>query len=218
MIDAILDPSAVSDRRRLEIYVDLAKQHEHELKIYLPSFFFRLQELTELQKDEVERFFKMPGQERIDFRFFEGVDLGRLRNVREAPDFQRRYKKHSEFLDNLRREVRDREVYEILAEEWVFMNEYSHIVARIKRGFEKFLRAGAAYLIIGKKSMEHALSLAINHPNKYPIDASLTAFSIFRASAKYIAAAGSSIGTTVISGGVGIGVAAASALFLIMDP
>lgn len=218
MIDAILDPSVISDRHRLEIFFRLAEKHAKEVEIYIPSFFFRLKNMTEEEKRSVGRFFKLPGRRGIDFGFFQDVDLGKLRNVRSAPDFEMRYQKHSEFLENLRIEVPDPAVYEILAEEWVFMNEYSYIVASIKRGFEKFLRAGASYLIIGKKGMDLALSLAVNGPNKNPIGAPLNAFSIFRAVAKYVAAAGSSIGTTVIPNGVGIGVAIGSAIFLIMDP
>ncbi|WP_156895698.1 hypothetical protein [Massilia putida] len=152
MIDAILDPSAIPNMQRLERFVTLAEEHADIVKIYLPSIFFRMDSLTKTERETLGRFFKLPGQANIDFSFFQrNIDLGGLLDVTEAPEFKSRFDKHSEFLDDLRNEVDDDIVYQVLAEEWVFMNEYSYIAARVKRTFDKFLRAGAPYLIIGKK-------------------------------------------------------------------
>jgi len=219
MINVILDPSILLKSDDLEYFVNIAEENKKNLNIYLPSIFFRGDRLNEQQRNNVIKFFKIPFSISPEFNPFEvGRYLGRIKNVRDAPDFAKNFKKHQIFLENLRSHVVNPEIYQILAEEWVFMNEYSHIVSRIKKGFDKFMQAGASYLIIGKNSMEKYFTAAINKANKSPLDASLTAFGIFRASAKFIAAGGSSIGTTVISGNVGIGVAAASGLFLIMDP
>jgi len=55
----------------------------------------------------------------------------------------------------------DKRISNVLFEEWVFLNEYSWIVSRSKKVFEKFIEAGAICLQFGKKTTETLIRKAL---------------------------------------------------------
>ena len=72
-----------------------------------------------------------------------------------APEHKEKYKEFFESLleeSRFWREYLDERTLNILFEEWVFLQEYSLVVSRIKRTFNRFINAGAVCLQFGRKT------------------------------------------------------------------
>jgi hypothetical protein len=227
MLDVILDPSALRSLSDVTNFATMADKNRDTISFHVPSIFFEFGDLDADEISALDRYFvpPYPPEARRTFaNTFPEICAAicttdnLLKNVRDADGFQEKASAHAEFVDLLYKDVRHELVGRTLGEEWIFMNEYSFIGSRTKAAFNAFMRAGAPYFLVGKRTMDKWIRATVNKPIHKPLDAPLTTYSILRASCKYVAAGGASIGTTVIPGGLGIGAALTSGIFLIMDP
>jgi len=80
----------------------------------------------------------------------------------------------------------DSNVLDALFEEWVFLNEYSWIVSRIKKSFNKFIDAGAVCVQFGKKSVDTIMRKTLKREQNDPI----SRLDMLRAFGKWVAVGG----------------------------
>jgi len=221
LINVMIDPSLVVARRTIDKTFDLVKEHHktQNFKFYLPKTFQSL-----VVEDKLR-------QESPTFKFFlqntypteltivktlikEHSDI--IATFEFAPEHKEKYKEFFESLleeSRFWREYLDEHTLNILFEEWVFLQEYSMIVSRIKRTFNKFIDAGAVCLQFGRKTFE----ILVRKTLKKRDDELITNVDKLRAFGKWIAVGGpatlSFFNPTVSAFGSLIG-----GYFLLFDP
>lgn len=101
--------------------------------------------------------------------------------IRQIIDENRRYlvlftmpqyytKKYPEFHMNLSNAVENSLLTNILFEEWIFLQEYSTIVAKSKKTFEKFKEAGAIAIEYSKKTLEIVIRRTLKKGKNDPLN------------------------------------------------
>lgn len=103
--------------------------------------------------------------------------------------------------------------YEVLLEEWIFLQENSWIVSRIKKPFSKFVDRGSIYLYLGRWFMDSAVKTTLKNKQKE----FLNNMDYLRAFGKWIAVGGSSV-TSLFEPNIGIPAGLATGFFLLIDP
>ena len=109
--------------------------------------------------------------------------------------------------------VDDRELVKILSEEWVFLQEFSWVVAKSKKVFEKFKEAGA----VAVEFPENAVDKLVRRTLKKKDDDFLNTFDKLRALGKWIAIGGSSI-THFLNSVTDSLISLGTGIFLLLDP
>lgn len=130
-------------------------------------------------------------------------------DIEMAPLFE----KYSEFRNVLFRYTENKLLSEILFEEYIFLQEYSWIVAKSKKCFEKFKECGSSVLEFGNNSTDVIIKKTLKKQN----DDFINTFDKLRAIGKWIAVGGSSASaffSPYLSFYIGIG----SGIFLLLDP
>jgi len=197
VINVMIDPSLLVARRTINKTFDSVREfHETKnFKFYLPKTFQFLVEEDRLR------------QESQAFKFFQQnaypAELSNLKALmREHSNIIVTFecalehkKKHREFFESLLEESRfwreylDEHTLNILFEEWVFLQEYSLIVARIKRTFNRFINAGAVCLQFGRKTFRTLVRRTLKKKD----DELITNVDKLRALGKWIAVGGSAV-------------------------
>jgi len=83
--------------------------------------------------------------------------------------------RHKEFLEVLSGQdvwgsrIPDPLVLDIVREEWIFLHEGSWIVSRIRKHFDKFIKAGAPCLQFGKKATDALIRRTLKRKDNDPI-------------------------------------------------
>jgi hypothetical protein len=85
--------------------------------------------------------------------------------------------------------LRDRVVRDILLEEWTFLARHSWIIARKRKAFDAFRRAGAVVVDFSGQKFDEIVARTLHH-DRLPIPPELTSSHRIRAAAKWIAAGG----------------------------
>jgi hypothetical protein len=197
LINIMIDPSLVVARRTIDKTFDLVKElHKTQnFKFYLPKTFQFL-----VDKDKLR-------QESPTFKFFQQnvypAELSSIKTlIKKHSDIIVTFElalgheeKYKEFFESLSEESRfwreylDEHTLNILSEEWVFLQEYSMIVSRIKRTFNGFIDAGAACLQFGRKTF----GILVRKTLKKRDDELIANVDKLRAFGKWIAVGGSAI-------------------------
>ena len=179
--NVLFDPSLLLDSEKARKVFDFMKKYYEDFNFFVPvSFYDILRENKDL--DKIARFFE---QERnISSRELFGMlkEHRRYYKIFEIPE-RFYYKKYGYFYENLRKEVEDEILAEILFEEWVFLQEFSWIVAKSKKTFEKFKEAGAVAIEFSEKAVDKIIRRTLKKKD----DDFITIFDKLRALGKWIA-------------------------------
>ena len=108
-------------------------------------------------------------------------------------------KKYEDFYENLRKELNNQDLVGILFEEWVFLQEFSWIVAKSKKAFEKFKEAGAITIEFSEKTVDKIVKKTLKKKD----DDFVNTFDKLRALGKWIAVGAGSI-TSILNPDVNI--------------
>lgn len=104
-------------------------------------------------------------------------------------------------------------------EEWVFLNEMSAIVARIRKAFDTFVRVGATAMYTGGRVGSEGIQQIVRRSLHLSKETQLTRASYRRAGIKWIALGGGALTAQFTFPWISPGVAAfASGVFWLLDP
>ncbi len=205
----MLDPSILMDNEKLEKALSFAINNR-DLKFFIPSRFTKLFDYPNVPHDDVEKFY---GVHNVDWqrikmmlREYDGA-VTRFSITREHQQ------KHALFLEELYSSIKNETLTDILFEEWVFLQEYSWIVAKTQKTFNKFKDAGAWVLEGGKKAFDFAAKRML----RKTIDDILTRADKLRAIGKWIGV-GISSATVFIAPMAAFGILAAYGYMMSIDP
>lgn len=114
-----------------------------------------------------------------------------------------------------RGELYDRELLDILFEEWIFLEEYSWVVSRIKKPFTRLVAAGAGSIQFSRR----AVDVLINRTLRRGRNEFISNVDRLRAFGKWIAVGGASAAARlIISDVLGITVPTAIGILILIDP
>lgn len=148
------------------------------------------------------------------------VDLGYLKDILEKENLIRKFEitqdqkeKFGSFYESLLSNTENDILAEILFEEWIFLQERSWIISRIKKPFNYFIKSGTIGIELGRKTLD----LAVKRTLKKDDTNIVTNADKLRAFAKWIAVGGQSVLPLVNPIAAVLG-SAATGYFLLVDP
>ena len=218
----ILDPSLILARNSIQNTFDTVKglsRLDNTLKFYYPKSLLR-----------------MPGdsafsQERFGEYFLHNAypakpaDINRLIDIHsdilsgfEAT--QQDMTRHSQVSKNLREDLYYLEepfntyVIDILMEEWIFLQEHSWVVSRIKKPFNRFVDAGAVCLQFGSRAVNTIMTKTLKK-NDNEI---LSKVDRLRAFGKWVAVGGAAVIGVLNNPMISIPIATIAGFSLLFDP
>lgn len=142
-LGVLLDPSMLVGERSFKAvmeYVDQRNLRGYGYSFYIPERFMQL-----LEEESREMMFFIDKAKSINISHLRDVaNILRKKQAIQAYSAQGdEAEKYATFHGNLLRETGNKEITEILFQEWVFLQENNLMVSRIKKPFTYFLRAGA---------------------------------------------------------------------------
>ncbi len=212
--NVLFDPSLLLDYEKAQKAFNFMREHHKEFNFFISRSFYKfLKEYGENNKwYEITKFFE--AEKEISPRRILGMveEHEKYFNYFKIPqEIYRR--KYDYFYENLYREVQNKELVEILFEEWVFLQEFSWIVAKSKKAFEKFKEAGAVVIEFSEKAVDKLIRKTLKKKD----DDFVNTFDKLRALSKWIAVGGSSI-TSFFNPTIGSLINFGSGVFLLLDP
>jgi hypothetical protein len=214
--NVMFDPSLLMDPQKATKAFDFIREYSKEFNLFISrSFYNFLKEYGESNKwYMVTEFF---GYEK---EISHSQILGLIEKHRqyltffEVPTKKVYIEKYEYFYGNLSAELENnRELIEILFEEWIFLQEFSWIVANTKKVFEKFKDSGAVVVEFSNKAVDKIIRKTL----KKREDEFINASDKLRALGKWIAV-GSSSATTFLTPVAGALMAFGTGIFLLLDP
>jgi hypothetical protein len=226
--NVMLDPSVLIARKGVDNTFDLINRLQPEYTFYI-SKSFRAMLLSDNQFNE----------QRVFRYFLHNAVPAELRDVREmvqstalntVPISPKALEKYSlvwealfkpSFFETVPRVEGgfgkaggyDQVTLQVLFEEWVFLQEYSWVVSRLKKPFNKMINSGAACLEFGKHTVEGMLKRTLKKDD----DELLRKVDVLRGFGKWIAVGGPPI-ASLINPIVGALSGAIGGYFLLFDP
>lgn len=168
----MIDPSLLFAQKSAEHTFNLManiSESERGIKFYLSKTLIEM--IQEIEYINTENFmirFYLANAEPIPIEDLKRLlaDYSEYFHVFEK--FPKHAEKHAQVVETLsglfdRKLHFDIRLLSILFEEWIFLQEYSWITARIKVAFVKFKEAGAMVIELGKKSTEQLLQKSQKH-------------------------------------------------------
>lgn len=210
----MLDPSLLLSMRALPVVMELARRHELRGAV-IPRMVFEFMGETSLSED-VLRFFGGPARESEHGRVGDILPL-----IRELRQYQSRLAHAPEMAESgtlldMERQVRSREVAEILGEEWAFLTTHSWIASRVKRPFSAFVKAGAFAIEGSRDSFDRLVAKTLKRP-PWELPAGLSSRDKLRAISKWMAVGGMSALPLVLFPHIQVLVGGAFGYFLLFD-
>jgi hypothetical protein len=209
--NVLIEPSLLVDERTLNKVTDYLHQYRfgERYKFFIPSKFVYL--LSDAERNVKNILFFANSARMVDLK-----ELKALLEKEVIAKFEiqpRDREKHSIFYENLLAETQNEVITEILFEEWIFLQEKSWIISRLKKPFVCFVKAGSASLELGKRALDRAVRKTL----KKPAESIITNAERLRALAKWIAVGGSPV-LTIFNPIVGAIGGVATGYFLLIDP
>ncbi len=210
--NVLFDPSLLLDDRKIIKTLNFMKMYHGKFNFFILSSFYRILRSNDTKSFKVMAFFeykekiypeeilRMLDRFKRYFTLFE-IPLGPYRE------------KYSLFYKNLSKEIEDHYLAEILFEEWIFLQEFSWIVAESKKTFEKFKEAGAVAIELYEKAVDKLIRRTLKKKD----DDFINTFDKLRALGKWIAV-GSSSATSLLNPLVATFVSLGTGIFLLLDP
>lgn len=178
--NVILDISLFLDIKRLEKTFELIKNLSKEFKFYVPHTFYNLIEKEE-EMYNISKFFD----------FDKDITPELLRKLKENKKYIHPYEKLNEkqydlyeyFFESLSNEQKDKNIRNIIFEEWVALQQFSWVISNKKDIFELFKEYGAISIEISENII-NKIKVKIGKKEK---DTLFSNFSKLRAFGKFIA-------------------------------
>jgi hypothetical protein len=211
--NVMFDPSILLDSEKAQKTFNFMRENSKEFNFFISRQFYNfLKEYGENHKQMITGFF---GYEK---EISPGKLLGMIEEHGEYFTFfevpnEVYVKKYSYFYENLLTEVENKQLIKILFEEWVFLQEFSWIVAKSKNIFEKFKESGAVVVEFSEKAVDKIVKKTLKKQD----DDFITTFDRLSALGKWIAVGGSSA-TSFLSPSVGTLIGFSTGIFLLLDP
>ena len=211
--NVLFDPSLLLDYKKAQKALNFMKEYREEFNFFISSSF-----INALKSDRwhnIARFFEcaedIPPQKIVGML----EEYSQYYTLFEAPKYiYYVYKeKYRYFLNNLYRKIEDWNLVRILFEEWIFLQEYSWIVAKSKKTFEKFKEAGAITIEFSEKAIDKIVKRTLKKKN----DEFVNTFDKLRALGKWIAVGGASA-TSFMNPYIATLVGFSAGIFLLLDP
>ena len=157
--NVMFDVSLLLDIKHAKRAFRFMEEHEGEFMFFISASFYEA-----LQNGRISKLVKFFGDD-ADIEPEELLKLlERYRHLytlfgfpHESYERDSYHEKYRDFYESLKEEVEDRDIRDIIFEEWVFLQEFSWIVARTKNVFEAFKKAGAVSLEVSKKAFYNAI-------------------------------------------------------------
>ncbi|WP_456468016.1 hypothetical protein [Archaeoglobus sp.] len=207
----MIDPSLLVSESKFEEILEWVKQPSLDMaaeKYYVPASFVEV--LYEVEPNfEVISYFK-DGAKVIDLRYLR-ERLEKEKKLEQFKLMRDHLEKYSTFFEFLLINTKNDKIARILLEEWVFLQEKSLAISRIKKPFKEFVKAGAVCIEFGKRTLDYAVSRTVKKESDL-----LTTVDRLRAVAKWIAVGGPQILPLVdpLTKLVGL----STSFFLLFDP
>jgi hypothetical protein len=154
----MIDPSLIIARRTLmntfENIVEMSKNY----KFYIPESFRYIlySESNNLHKNSLHYYFLQNAYpaDLNKVKTFIDKYSDNVSAYKVSADHKRKYKEFYNFIYDF---IGDETICMVLFEEWVFLQENSWIVSRIKKPFNTFINAGSACLQFSKETVEYMI-------------------------------------------------------------
>ena len=211
--NVLIEPSLLVDERTLHTVVENIHQYRFEKKeheFFVPSkFIYLLSDAERYIKNIL--FFAYPPR-MIDMKELRGI-LAKEKVIQKFEIQSHHRQKYAIFYERLLEETKNDVITEILFEEWVFLQEKSWVISRIKKPFSHFVRAGAVSVEFGRRTLDLATKRTLKKDDRDII----TNVDRLRAFAKWIAVGGSAFSALInpVIGAIGHTIAG---YFLLVDP
>ena len=211
--NVLIEPSLLVDERTLYRVIENLHQYRFEKKEYeffVPSKFIYL--LSDAERNIKNILFFANPPRIIDIK--ELREILAKEKVIQKFEIQPHYRqKYSIFYERLLEETKNDVITEILFEEWVFLQEKSWVISRIKKPFSHFVKAGAVSVEFGRRTLDLAIKRTLKKDDRDII----TNADRLRAFAKWIAVGGPAFLTLInpVIGAIGDVIAG---YFLLVDP
>jgi hypothetical protein len=219
----MLEPSLILAKNKIDQTferVRVLKKNCPDLNFYYPDSMIRLLEDDNSKNAQLSEYFLFNADKaRINVV---------LAHLKENSDILTGYKsnhqhvndKYSEIKTNMREDLYYLEkplrenVTEILTEEWVFLQEQSWIVSRIKKPFNRFIEAGGVCLQFSGKATDKLVNRSLRRSNDHVI---LTVDRL-RAVGKWIAVGGGAAAGVWAPPAISLPVSLVAGYFALFDP
>jgi uncharacterized LabA/DUF88 family protein len=212
--NVLIEPSLLVAERTFDVVIE--RMHEYSVFgkrsyiFFVPSKFLYLLEETERNMKNIEFFANYTKM--VNLNYLKDI-LAREEIVRKfeiQPEFREKYDR---LYENLLGKTRNEVISDILFEEWVFLQEKSWVISRLKKPFNYFIKANAASIEFGKKTLDLAMRRTLKKGDKDII----TNVQRLRAFGKWVAVAGPPVLALVnpivaVMGGI------TGNIFLLFDP
>lgn len=208
--DILIDPSHLLNVEGLQKIASFIKNNK-ELKFWIPLSFYDSLNSSEEEFYEMIKFYEVEGFSHdylIDFfkayrDYFNVFDLKKY-----SPK-----SKYNYFKSNLSEDDIGYLLGRIIYEEWVFLQEFSFIISKTKKIFEKFVKYGG----ISVEFSEKAFDEVIRKTMKLKDNQILTKKQKLRAISKWIAVGGSAAGS-ILNPILAVPLGIITGIFLLVDP
>ncbi|MEM2919028.1 MAG: hypothetical protein QXY62_05985 [Candidatus Altiarchaeota archaeon] len=195
-----LAPSLIVARRTSEKTFDFISQSNNTLNFYIPETFLNLilNDILHI-RHPVFRFFVEKAYPE-DLRFIKALiekNNEKINSFKIQKEYQHKYETFIRSLkmilaEQFRFSYEEESIYKILnilLEEWIFLNEKSILISRLRKTFRIFNDAGAVCIQFGKKTVDMAIRRTLKKKENELIDK----IDKLRAIAKWIAVGGLSL-------------------------
>lgn len=214
----MIDPSLIVAHKTMKQTFTLIKKLSSEYKFYFPASF-----KDALSYEKIVN--NIYSKENSTYRYF--LHNAHPSQLREIKTFLEKYsniiagyeptaelsEKHRHLFEGIYELSYNEPLSKVLFEEWVFLQEFSWIVSRLKKPFNTFIDAGAVCLHFGKKTVENLMKRTLKK-NDNEI---LNRVDQLRAFGKWIAVGGGSY-TSYLEPSLAAMVNLGVGFFLLFDP
>lgn len=222
--NVLIDPSLVLAENSINNTFHLIRssaEYGGKLKFYFPRSLKRLVSETQPSKEAPGIKFFLHGAYPSDLKELNTLIKESSDIVLEFNPTQEQLDKHSYAYETLAEELKYRdelfegELLNILIEEWIFLQEYSWVVSRIKKPFNRLIAAGAVCIQIGRRTAD----ILVNRTLRREHDEFLNNIDRLRAFGKWIAVGGATAASRlIIPDMTGITVPTMIGIMLLIDP
>jgi hypothetical protein len=206
----MIDPSLMDSENLPKIH-NYINKHSEEFEFFISeSFFQAVQDIN--RRQILNEFFETEynlNELNIIFQNLKSIKFFDAREKR----FQKRYAKYNNLYDYLTKSENEI-IRDILYEEWVFLQEYSWIVSRTKKTFEKFKESGSVALEFSKEAANKLARRTLHKKD----DEFLNTFDMLRMVGKWIAVGVVSLAPLYFKPEISVLMEFASNGFLLLDP
>lgn len=222
--NVLIDPSLILAENSISNTFDLIREFSksgEKFRFFYPRSFQRLISKPEPSKETASIKFFLHGAYPSDLKEL-NVLMKKFSNfIFEFSPTPEQIEKYGHAYETLaeeleyRGELSDRELLDILFEEWIFLQEYSWVVSRIKKPFNRLVAAGAVCIQFSRRTMD----ILINRTLRREHDEFISNVDRLRAFGKWIAVGGAAAASRLIVPDLpGITVPAVIGILILIDP